>query len=354
MFAHLLVALLQAPAPVAAQAPSTADTSAHAAAAPDSSGRRRREKKPPKRIPLTPDLESSAFRDPEARAILLLARSARMHQDSALQGYDATTYQRISAGFGFSKIGRERLAFRTESATRVRWRRGVGAYVDITGARTAFPIAGKNGNAQIDGDISPIPYYPGSETLWIGGDAAKSAVNENDGVIHPLAEGAEAYYTYASGDSVTFRLPDGKSIRLRELKVRPREPKWNLAVGSLWFDMSGGQLVRAAYRMSVPMDIVAVANADDSTSFDDVPAWVKPLIFPMTAQVSAIGVEYGLYQGRFWLPRVQVAEGGAQVSMMRIPFKLEQKYNYGAVNSVAPLPPISVSTTDSTRRQVEA
>ncbi len=353
MFAHLLVALLQAPAPVAARAPSTADTSAHAAAAPDSSGRRRREKKPIKRAPLTPELLSSAFKDPEARTILLLARDARMHQDSALQGYDATTYQRISAGFGFSKIGRERLAFRTESATHVRWRRGVGAYVDLTGSRTVIPIAGKDGDAHIDDDISPIPYYPGSETLWIGADAAHATVNENDGIIHPLAEGAEAYYTYSSGDSVTFRLPDGKSIRLRELKVRPREPKWNLAVGSLWFDMSGGQLVRAAYRMSVPMDIVAVANAEDSTSFKDVPAWVKPMIFPMTAQISAIGVEYGLYQGRFWLPRVQVAEGGAQVSFMRVPFKLQQKYSYSAVNAVEPLPPIDSIGTDSARR-VEA
>ena len=353
MLAHLLVALLQTPAQARpAQVAAPADTSATAAS--DSAGKRKHEKKPIKRIPLTPELLASAFKDPEARSILLLARDARMHQDSALQGYDATTYQRISAGFGFSKIGRERLAFRSETATHVRWRRGVGAYVDVTGARAVVPIAGDEGHASVTNDISPIPYYPGSETLWIGADAARQTVNENDGIIHPLAEGAEAYYTYESGDSVTFRLPDGKSIRLRELKVRPREPKWNLAVGSLWFDMSGGQLVRAAYRMSVPMDIVAVAKADDPKSFDDVPAWVKPMIFPMTAQVSAIGVEYGLYQGRFWLPRIQVAEGGAQVSMMRIPFKLEQKYNYGAVNSVAPLPPISVSTTDSTRRQVEA
>ena len=353
MLAHLLVALLQTPVQARpAQVAAPADTSATAAS--DTAGKREHEKKPIKRIPLTPELLASAFKDPEARSILLLARDARMHQDSALQGYDATTYQRISAGFGFSKIGRERLAFRSETATHVRWRRGVGAYVDVTGARAVVPIAGDEGHASVTNDISPIPYYPGSETLWIGADAARQTVNENDGIIHPLAEGAEAYYTYESGDSVTFRLPDGKSIRLRELKVRPREPKWNLAVGSLWFDMSGGQLVRAAYRMSVPMDIVAVAKADDPKSFDDVPAWVKPMIFPMTAQVSAIGVEYGLYQGRFWLPRVQVAEGGAQVSMMRIPFKLEQKYNYGAVNAVAPLPPISVSTTDSTRRQVEA
>ena len=353
MLAFLAVALLQVPASGAAQADTMRPAVPANQVATDST-KRKREKKPPRRIPLTPELESSAFKDPEARRILTLARTARMSQDSALQGYDATTYQRISAGFGFSKIGRERLAFRTESATHVRWRRGVGAYVDLTGSRTVIPIAGKDGDAHIDDDISPIPYYPGSETLWIGGDAAHKAVDENDGIIHPLAEGAEAYYTYESGDSVTFRLPNGKAIQLRELKVRPREPKWNLAVGSLWFDMSGGQLVRAAYRMSVPMDIVAVANADDSTSFDDVPAWVKPLIFPMTAQISAIGVEYGLYQGRFWLPRVQVAEGGAQVSMMRIPFKLQQKYTYSSVNAVEPLPPIVVNKSDSAKKSVEA
>jgi hypothetical protein len=353
MLAFLAVALLQAPVSSAARA-DTVRPSADAKQVVTDSTKRKHEKKPPRRIPLTPELLSTAFKDPQARRILLLAREARMHQDSALQGYDATTYQRISAGFGFSKIGRERLAFRTESATHVRWRRGIGAYVDLTGSRTVIPIAGKDGDAEIDDDISPIPYYPGSETLWIGGDAAHKAVDENEGVIHPLAEGAEAYYTYASGDSITFRLPDGKSIRLRELKVRPREPKWNLAVGSLWFDMSGGQLVRAAYRMSVPMDIVAVAEAEDSTSFDDVPAWVKPMIFPMKAQVSAIGVEYGLYQGRFWLPRVQVAEGGAQVSFMRIPFKLQQKYTYSAVNAVDPLPPIVVADSDSVKTNVNA
>jgi len=160
---------------------------------------------------------------------------------------------------GFTKFGRERLAFRSEQSTHVKWRRGVGAYVDITGSRTVVPIAGKSADVHASGDFSPIPYYPGSETLWVGSGASSQVVDENKGIVHPLAEGSEAYYTYATGDSATFRLPDGKSIRLRELQVRPRVPKWNLAVGSLWFDLSGGQLVRAAYRMSVPMDIKAVA-----------------------------------------------------------------------------------------------
>jgi hypothetical protein len=335
MLIPLVVALLQA----APQAPAPSPATAHVMTARDSSrarrdsARTRRENRPAKRLEVTAEHLATAFKDPASREILLLARRARTTQDSALQSYDATTYQRMSAGMGFTKFGRDRLAFRTEEATKVQWRRGVGAYVDVTGSRTVVPIAGQSAHVRMGGSISPIPYYPGSETLWIGSGAAKGTVDENQGIVHPLAEGSEAYYTYSTGDSVTFRLPDGKSIRLRELQVRPRTPKWNLAVGSLWFDLSGGQLVRAAYRMSVPMDIKAVAEEDDSSSFQDVPALIKPMLFPMTASISAIGVEYGLYQGRFWLPRVQVLEGGANVSFMRVPFKLEQKFQYDQVNA---------------------
>ena len=346
MLTLVTVALLQVTSP-----PPQQPAKAVAASERDSTTRRHRSKKEARRIAVTPEHLATAFKDARARELLLLARVARTGQDSALQAYDATTYQRISAGLGFTKFGRERLAFRSELSTRVRWRRGVGAYVDITGSRAVVPIGGSHSTVRMEGNFSPIPYYPGSETLWIGSSASNQAVDENEGIIHPLAEGSEAYYTYATGDSATFRLPDGKAIRLRELQVRPRTPKWNLAVGSLWFDLSGGQLVRAAYRMSVPMDIKAVAEQDDSTSFKDVPALIKPMLFPMTASVSAIGVEYGLYQGRFWLPRVQVLEGGANVSFMRVPFKLEQKFQYDHVNGGGDvLAAIVVDTSARSRR----
>ena len=348
MLAPLLIALLQLPA---SPPPATASARTDTTTVPDSTPRQRRraarERRPPKRAEVTAAHLATAFRDATARQILLLARAARMRQDSALQSYDATTYQRTSAGIGLGRLGRDRLAYRSEQATRVQWRRGSGAYVQVTGSRSVVPIAGREGSSSVNGDISPVPYYPGSETLWIGSSAAKAAVDENEGIVHPIADGAEAYYTYESGDSVTFRLPDGKTILLRELRVRPREPKWNLAVGSLWFDMNGGQLVRAAYRMSVPMNIVAVAENDDPKAFADVPALIKPLMFPMTAQVSAIGVEYGLFEGRFWLPRLQVAEGSATVGVMHVPFKLEQKYEYADVNAGAPLPPIVIATADT-------
>ncbi len=345
MLIPLVVALLQATALPPQSAPAPVATQP----ARDSTTGRRRAKKPVKRIAVTAEHLATAFKDAPARDLLLLARESRSRQDSALQAYDATTYQRVSVGVGFTKFGRDRLAFRSEQATHVRWRRGVGTYVDVTGSRAVIPVAGAHSSIRLNGSITPIPYYPGSETLWIGSSASNQAVDENQGIVHPLAEGSEAYYTYATGDSATFRLPDGKSIRLRELQVRPRVPKWNLAVGSLWFDLSGGQLVRAAYRMSVPMDVKSVAEEDDSSSFKDVPALLKPMLFPMTASVSAIGVEYGLYQGRFWLPRVQVLEGGATMGFMRAPFKLEQKFQYDQVNGTDKLPPIVVATDSGPR-----
>jgi hypothetical protein len=200
------------------------------------------------------------------------------------------------------------------------------------------------------GDITDVPYFPGRETLWIGSGLAKADVSEDE-MIHPLATGAELYYTYSSGDTVSFQLPGGKRIELRELRIRPREPKWNVAVGSLWFDASSGDLVRAVYRMAQQMDIMAVAKEasqeDGDDPDDDIPKWVKPMITPMKAMVSVITVEYGLHEGRFWLPRSQAVEGDAQVSFMHIPFKLEEKFTYSSVNGTDPMPAVVLAPSDT-------
>jgi hypothetical protein len=317
----------------------------------DTSGTGARQRNRGRRRAVTAELLATAYKDPTARTTLLRARAARLTQDSSLVAYDAMAYERVSVGMGFGRIGRDRLLFRHEAAARVQWHQGVGAWVDVKGARTAIPIAqGKSGvsaevHAEVDDDpdmMGEIPYFPGYEPLWIGTSLAKAQVDETD-LVHPIADGAEAYYTYQTGDSISFRLPDGKVIQLRELKVRPREPKWNLSVGSLWFDTKTGQLVRAAYRLSVPLDIWAIAKEDDPKSMDDVPVWVKPMITPMRAEVSAIAVEYSLHEGRFWLPRLRLAEGSAQVSFMHVPFKLEESFKYNSVNGTDTLPAITLA-----------
>jgi len=295
---------------------------------------RRRSRRPP--IPVTPELEASAFRDPASRQLLAKARVARMQQDSTLLAYDATAYQRLSVGLGFRAIGRDRLLFRTENASRVRWSRSAGAWIDVKGARTVFPMVTDDGDVDIE-EMSPIPYYPGRDALWIGSGTAKADV-EPDELIHPLANGAEAYYRYATGDSIEFTLSDGKKIALRELRIEPRRPNWRLSVGSFWFDVSTGQLVRAAYRMSVEMDIWQVVEEEEDD--EDVPAVAKAMLTPMRANLEAVTIDYGLYGGRFWLPRVQAAQGSAQVSFMRVPFKMEESFKYASVNGTDSIPKI--------------
>jgi Haemolysin secretion/activation protein ShlB/FhaC/HecB len=304
-----------------------------------------------RRLPTTPAVLASAFKDPGARDLLLRAREARLTQDSTLTAYTADAYERMSVGMGFKRIGRDRLLMRTERASHVMWQRGKGAIIDVKGQRSAMPMLEGIGEADADMDMGTggdIPYAPGRETLWIASEMAKADVSQNE-IIHPLANGAEAYYTYESGDSVAFQLPGGQRIQLRELRIRPRQPKWNVAVGSLWFDASTAHLVRAVYRMAQEMDIMAVANEekDANDPDDDIPRWVKPMITPMRANVSAITVEYGLHEGRFWLPRSQTIEGNAQVSFMRIPFKLEQRYSYESVNGTEPMQEVAVAVSDT-------
>ena len=325
------------------------------------------DRRPARRDSVTAELERTAFKDGGAKELLLRARAARLRQDSSLQSYDAKTYQRISIGLGFRAIGRERLMARTEVASRVRWSREGGALVEITGERAVAPAFG--GTADFEPQMtSPVPYYPGKEALWIGGSGLARAEVDDRELVHPIALGSEAYYRYSSGDSLIFTLPDGARITLRELRVEPRRPEWRLSVGSFWFDASSGQLVRAVYRFSAPMDIWAVAREESKRSKedpsrrggmnelreleeeDDVPGWVRGMMSPLKANLEAVTIEYGLFGGRFWLPRTQSAVANAQASFMRVPVRIEESFTYNAVNgpeAMPALPPPPKSIWDS-------
>lgn len=330
---------------------------------------------------------ATAFASPEARAILLKARQAREQQDSALKSYRATTTQRFSVSMGVRRVGLEKLMFRGDNVAQISWKRGAGVWVTPIGSRMTVPMA-----SGVDGSMVEavsIPYFPGRESLWFPSSnfgVVKSDVDERE-MIHPLARGAEYYYRYETGDSVDIKLQDGRVIKVRELRITARRPDWKLFVGSFWFDRDGGQLVRAAYRMAVDFEIWDVAKEEnaadvresretravrdsiarerlprelfvkDSLSYarldslrkkngnnndDDVPAWVSGTFRPAKAKLDAITVEYGLYQGKFWLPRVNTATAQAQVGFMRVPFRIEEKFSYDDVNgdfSLATVPP---------------
>ena len=309
-----------------------------------------------KTVVVTPEHLATAFRDPQAPAMLRRARAVRLQQDSTLLSYEAMAYLRLSIGASVGRVVRDRVLFRMENAARVRWHRGVGVRLDVVGLRATYPGRSADAASQEMARNVPemmlMPWYPGQETLLIGWGSADPEVDEAE-IVHPLAEGAEAYYTYATGEVAEIRLSDGGVVRLRELKVRPRVVAWNVIVGSLWLDVDRGQIVRAAYRPAEPLDIWARIAADPSND-PGLPSPIRRLLSPLRAQVSEIGLEYGLHDGRFWLPRVQSIEGHAQAAFMRVPFRSEQAFRYTAVNAPTrdSMPPAQppVSSLSATRQ----
>ena len=297
-----------------------------------------------RRLPVTAAVLASAFKNAETKALFEKARRARLVQDSAIRNYDAIARQRMSVNLGIGGRGREHLFFRRESAARVQWQHDVGAVIDITGARAGIPMAptGEEIDAAISdlSYISPIPYFPGMESLWVV-DESSARVEANDkSIVNPLTVGAEAYYTYSISDSVSFRLPQGETIRLREIEVRPREPKWNLAVGSFWFD-DNGRLVKSAYRLAVPLEVWEMvkqeADSDDEVGVLKV---VQGFVSPMRMQITGIAIEYSLMQGRFWLPAMRSMTGYAQLMFARVPMSIDQRFEYKSVNGPDNLQPI--------------
>ena len=355
----LLLALQGMPAPGPAQAPrpvpASRDTTLGDTTARDTAGRtasRSSGDKPiaHERVPLTPALLASAYQDAAARDLITRARIARLMQDSSLVSYDAISKERLTVGLSLRSAGRERTALRSETAARVRWRAGNGARVDIVGARTAFPMFFPGARVLQDMlDDPPIPYFPGREGLMPLAGAERVTHTSEGLFLHPLDRDAEAYYKYRSGDSLTFALPTGEHIRLREVVVIARAPRSDLIVGSLWFDVASAHLVRAVYRPAAVWDIARTAQADDSTAFDDVPRLMRPVIFPMNATIGAFTVEYGLHDQRWWLPRSQTVEGRARMGFTHVSFSMLETFRYSSVDGTDSTPPIDLAAFDSAR-----
>ena len=283
----------------------------------------------PRRKPVTAALDASAFATPAARVLLLRARVARLRVDSSLRGYDATSYRRATVGIALRAIGAERVLYRQESSGRVRWQRGVGARVDVTGQREAAPLA--EGSIRSTNPVA-FPYFPGKDALWIGGAAVAREEVDETRLVHPIALGAEAYYTYAIGDSVQMSLPGGQRIVLRELRVTPRTPDWHVFVGSFWFDEASAQLVRATYRVAAEADLTEQTRRATADGRARIPFIVRQMALPVRAELSVINIEYGLHEGRFWLPRANTAAGTINLNMARLPLVLEEKFTYDVVN----------------------
>ncbi len=279
---------------------------------------------------------ADAFLDPVARGLYTAAFDGWSALDESVVRYTARIDQRIAAAIRAPL--RDRVLYHSETAVRTFWERDYDAVVQVLGSRSEYPgraIAMEEGDLDWLEDL-PFdgPFEPGSDRLFLGmGDDALGADPEDNefGLIHPLAAGADTIYRFRSGDTLTLAFPDGRRLEAIQLEVLPREAAPQRISGILWIERETGALVRAAYRMSrefdAMRDVPDLRDEEEAGTFRLVPGLFKPWTFSL----NVVSVDYLLWDFKAWLPRSMRIEGEARAGVIRFPVSMDMAYQVETV-----------------------
>ena len=303
-----------------------------------------------------PGRDSSAYLDPGARRLVAAARTRRETIDRSITAYRTRVRERI--GVGIRALRRDRMLYRRELALRIDWRRDSVVQIEVLGARQSVPAAAPKREVPEDlkGDAGDYAFDPADDRLTIGfgntrRDTTQDSTSRHRDVEfrHPLAPGSEADYKFATGDSSVVVFADGHTITLRELRIIPRRLDFQLMSGSFWIDEASHAVVRALIRPARPFDFERdVSDEDDK----DIPGFVKPI----KIEVRYITIDYGLWTGRWWLPRLVAMDAVATAgSFLQMPVRYERVYDEYEVTGDTALPraarpPAATAADDSVAR----
>ena len=266
-----------------------------------------------------------AYRDPVARELVARARASRSELGKSIVSYTALVRQRGAAMLRMPL--RDRLIDREESAARIRWSRDGDEVVQVLALRETGMSGTESGHLH---NMSDEIFDPAGDRIYfalnefgMGGD------DDEFWTQHPLADGSEEHYSYASGDTMTVRL-SGRTIRAVQLNVIPRVPSFHYFTATLWIEPESGALVQAVYRPARALNILAdtaIVDAEDQEHL-----WVIPGIFkPFEIDFESIIVQYSLWDLKHWLPRLSRVEGYFRAGTVRVPFSQETSYEVESV-----------------------
>ncbi|MBW3535395.1 MAG: hypothetical protein KY453_09305 [Gemmatimonadetes bacterium] len=216
---------------------------------------------------------------------------------------------------------RDRTLYHAEGASRVFWERDGGTVIQVLASRETT-VKGVSVVGPLDrGVVMGNAFDPAADPLLFG--LADGEADDDAFIVHPLGPEATGRYRFATGDTLTLSLPDGRRLQAVELEMRPREADPHLLRGALWIEPGSGALVRAVYRLA------RAADAErDRDIFDNDPEMERlpGLLRPITFDVTMVAVDYALWDGEHWLPRTLRAEGVVRAGVLRAPGTFEVSY----------------------------
>jgi len=226
-----------------------------------------------------------------SRALELMDRARALRQGS-FQDPEFRSYSSQARGYVYFFLEREdtdeRVLVKTDQlALEVYWKSPDQTRQRIVGRRDEKSLPT---NIHYHLDHLLVVQDEFGDRIQIGGG------DEVEAVLHPAAPGSEAHYDFLLSDSVTVTLQGGReTVRVYEVRVRPRDFQEPGFVGSVFLDRSSGAIVR--------MDFTFTPASYEDPYLDYI----------------RISLENGLWLGRHWLPHRQELEIRREVPYLDIP-----------------------------------
>jgi len=223
----------------------------------------------------------SEWNSPQALDLVERGREARGRL--ATDG-DLDTYRALVEGSIYfyldPEVGERALIRVDQVAVEVQWRAPDQVRQRLVGERSETRLPVQDFRYYID--RITLVHYGFDDEIRIGQG------RDVRGVPHPLAgipEGLPLPYDFRVIDSISLTLPGREGpLRLQTLEVRPRNPSLPGVIGTLTLEAETAHIVRMAITFT-------------PSSYVD----------PRTDQISA-QLDYGLWDGRYWLPNLQQIE----------------------------------------------
>ncbi len=243
--------------------------------------------------PPSPSPADTAWNAPAVLELVELGRQAR--RTLALDG-ELETYRALTEGhiyfFVDPEEGERSLIRVDQVAVELQWQAPDLVRQRIVGERSETRLPVQEFRYYLD-RLTLVQYGFGDE-IQVGSGMDVAGVPHPLGPL-PLLDPARAPYDYRIIDSLSLRLPgEAEPLRLHEVEVRPRDPAAPGILGSLVLDRATGSIVR--------MDFTFTPGSYVDRRTDRI----------------QVEVDYGLWEGRYWLPNRQLIEVRREVPELDI------------------------------------
>ncbi|MES2176834.1 MAG: hypothetical protein V4550_03125 [Gemmatimonadota bacterium] len=226
---------------------------------------------------------AQAWNDPRSRELVERATARRAQQlaDTGLKDYKALAHGYVTflAAVGEGLAEPPKVVKADELMNEVYW---------LAPNLSKQRILGRRDTLLLPTDIA---YHRDHLGIVQNNFPAIIRLGDGDEVIdvpHPLSDVGLATYDFAISDSLSFQYP-GRTVRMLEVKVRPKNDRQPRIIGALYIDRDDAQVVRMAFNFT--------RAAFRDNALEDL----------------FVIIENSLVSGRFWLPHrqeIEIRRGG--------------------------------------------